>query len=346
MRFSVIVPVYGVEKYLEECVSSLLSQTFGDFEILLVDDKSPDNCPAICDKLAESDSRIRVIHKTVNEGLGFARNTGIAAAAGDYVLFVDSDDTIELNTLEICEKHLTDSPDILVYGMTLCYENDKGKTVRTEDIIPEDFYADGKALMGEMFKKLSNSRVFQYACNKAYKREFLSDAATQFEKTKLIEDFIFNIDIFGKCSKVRSINYSFYNYRKPTHVTLASSYNPEFFNLAKRKFNLEKEFLENCQAYDGECKQQVLINHIKHIVSAAIRNGSNAANLSAREQKKLLKEMINDPVTQYVLSEIKTSEKQYAVIVSRMKKKQIDLLLMFCKGVDFLQHKIFPLIKK
>lgn len=339
MRFSVIVPVYGVEKYLEECVYSLLSQTFTDFEIILVDDKSPDNCPAICDRLAQENSCIRVIHKQVNEGLGYARNTGMAQASGDYILFVDSDDTIAFDTLEVCEKSLNGSPDILVYGMNLCYENDLGKTVRVEVLSPEDFCADSKISMGEMFKKLSNNRVFQYACNKAYSRNFLNNAGISFEQTKLIEDFLFNIAVFDKATSVRSINKAFYNYRKPTHVTLASSYNPDFFNLAKRKFNLEKEFLEKCGVYDGECKQQVLENHIKHVVSAAVRNNSKNANLSANDKKKILSEMVNDPVTQYVLSEIQPSSKQIGVISGVMKSNNISLLYLLCKAIQIIQKK-------
>lgn len=94
---SVIVPVYKVEQYLIECVTSILNQTYQNLEILLIDDGSPDNCPQMCDKFATMDSRIRVIHKT-NGGLADARNTGLENATGEYVAFVDSDDWIDLNT--------------------------------------------------------------------------------------------------------------------------------------------------------------------------------------------------------------------------------------------------------
>ena len=89
--FSIIVPVYKVEKYLNQCVSSILEQDFKDFELILVDDGSPDGCPAICDELAITDERIKVIHK-INGGLSDARNAGLAIASGDYVIFLDSDD--------------------------------------------------------------------------------------------------------------------------------------------------------------------------------------------------------------------------------------------------------------
>lgn len=98
-KISVIVPVYNVEKYLDRCMQNLLNQTLQDIEIILVDDESPDNAPKMCDNYAQSDSRVRVIHKK-NQGLGLARNSGLAIAKGEFVTFVDSDDYVDLNTFE------------------------------------------------------------------------------------------------------------------------------------------------------------------------------------------------------------------------------------------------------
>ena len=95
---SVIVPVYNVESFLSECVDSILAQTFGDFECILVDDGSPDGCPAICDAFAERDGRIRVIHKQ-NTGFSGSRNSGMDIARGDWIAFIDSDDIV-------CETYL------------------------------------------------------------------------------------------------------------------------------------------------------------------------------------------------------------------------------------------------
>ena len=101
-EISIIVPVYQVEKYLNECIDSILAQTFTDFELILVDDGSPDNCPALCDAAAEKDSRVRVIHQQ-NKGLSGARNAGIDVARGNWLGFVDSDDMIDPT---FCEKML------------------------------------------------------------------------------------------------------------------------------------------------------------------------------------------------------------------------------------------------
>ena len=99
-EISIIVPVYKVEKYLNECIDSILAQTFTDFELILVDDGSPDNCPALCDAAAKKDSRVRVIHQQ-NKGLSGARNAGIDVARGNWLSFIDSDDTVEKT---FCEK--------------------------------------------------------------------------------------------------------------------------------------------------------------------------------------------------------------------------------------------------
>ena len=116
MRFSVIVPIYNVEKYLAECIDSVLAQTFTDFELILVDDGSPDSCGKICDEYAAKDSRITVIHKE-NGGLVSARKAGIKTAAGEYVVNLDSDDKITPEMLgranEITEKH---NPDLISFA--------------------------------------------------------------------------------------------------------------------------------------------------------------------------------------------------------------------------------------
>lgn len=113
MLFSVIVPIYNVEKYLHKCVDSLIGQTYKDIEIILVDDGSPDNCPTICDEYAKKDSRIKVIHKQ-NGGLSDARNKGLEAATGEFVSFIDSDDYIELDTFERFSKFISPEIDMLV----------------------------------------------------------------------------------------------------------------------------------------------------------------------------------------------------------------------------------------
>ena len=116
-RFSIIIPVYNVERYLEECLLSVVGQTYKDFEIILVDDGSPDSCPEICDEWAKKDSRVKVIHKE-NGGLSDARNKGIDIACGDYILFLDSDDFWKDGSvlLAISDRVLETDPDVISFN--------------------------------------------------------------------------------------------------------------------------------------------------------------------------------------------------------------------------------------
>lgn len=98
---SIIVPIYNVEQYIPKCIESILAQTYRDFELILVDDGSPDNCGKICDEYAKQDSRVHVIHQE-NKGVSAARNAGISLAKGEYIMLVDSDDFITENMLEKC----------------------------------------------------------------------------------------------------------------------------------------------------------------------------------------------------------------------------------------------------
>ena len=131
-EISVIVPVYKVEKYLNECIDSILAQTFTDFELILVDDGSPDNCPAMCDAAAEKDDRIRVIHKP-NGGVSSARNAGLDAMRGNWFCFIDSDDMVAADYLEaLYQKTKEEHPDIVICDIV--HVNEEGTPIPHEDV--------------------------------------------------------------------------------------------------------------------------------------------------------------------------------------------------------------------
>lgn len=134
---SVIVPIYGIEPYLNKCIDSILEQHYRDIEIILVDDGSKDNCPYICDKYAERDSSIKVIHKE-NGGLVSARKAGLKAAVGKYIAFVDGDDYVDHNMYErICEKAEVTDADIVITGFKFRYPE---KTVEWSENFPNGLY--------------------------------------------------------------------------------------------------------------------------------------------------------------------------------------------------------------
>lgn len=329
MKFSVIVPVYRTGEYLDRCVRSVLSQSCRDLELILVDDCSPDHCGRLCDEYAALDPRVRVIHKPVNEGLGFARNAGLEAALGDFILFLDSDDWLHPDLLNRCSA-LT-GEDILVFGTTFVYE----KNARQETRIPQAFTAQSEKEKADIFGMLTRVRIFQFAWNKLYRREFLLETGVLFEKTPLIEDFLFNIALFPRAQRIRCIPEALHFYRKPAHETLASKYSPEFFDLCKRKFILEKAYLSQTGA--EEYADLVCQSFVKHLVSAVLRNASPAAGLSRREQKQALETMLRDPVTVSAVNDYHPQSFVYRLLKRWICHKNINLILTGCRILGMLE---------
>lgn len=178
-QISIIVPVYKVEKYLEHCVNSILNQTFDDFELILVDDGSPDGCPQRCDEMAKKDNRIIVIHKT-NGGLSDARNKGIDIAKGKYIAFVDSDDYIACDMYEKLYNNLKQNN----ADIAMC---------RAHNIYDDDFehhkYNEGEIrvfLNDDILKALYSKKLDNFAWNKLYKRELFQNI--RYPYGKIYED--------------------------------------------------------------------------------------------------------------------------------------------------------------
>lgn len=329
MKFSVIIPVYRTSAYLDRCVRSVLDQTNRDLELILVDDCCPDGCGKLCDEYAALDPRVQVIHMPENVGLGFARNAGLAAAVGDFIIFLDSDDWLQPEALNRCEG-FTDV-DILVFGTTFVYE----KTGTEETRIPQSTKGQTPREKADIFLMLTRERIFQFAWNKLYRREFLLEAGVLFEKTPLIEDFLFNMALLPKAQCIACIPYALHFYTKPAHETLASKYHPEFFQLCKRKYLLEREYL-SCTDMDAYT-DLVCENFIKHLVSATLRNASPAANLSPQAQRTALRKMVNDPVTVSAMADYRPHSLAYRILKHWIVCKNVNLLYISSRTLRLFQ---------
>ena len=175
MFFSVIVPVYKVEKYLSACIESVLNQTFSDFELILVDDGSPDRCPEICESYRKTDERIKVIHKP-NGGLASARRAGIREATGDYVFNLDSDDSIEPDTLECAHQIILDTACEMVSFSYRWVKNSQTVSI-TNDGLREGLYTE-EEIKAHIYPRLlmdkNMNHISYYLSGKAVKRELLT----------------------------------------------------------------------------------------------------------------------------------------------------------------------------
>ena len=209
-KVSVIVPVYNVEKYLKRCVDSLTGQTLSDIEIILVDDGSPDGCPALCDAFAAEDARIKVVHKQ-NEGQGFARNTGLGIATGEYVAFVDSDDYILPETYETLIK-TAESQDFDVVYNGYVYQYADG--TKEEKCITDCKFIGKEEVKKYISEFLKLDKMTISTCMGIYRRQIIENNGILFlsERKYVSEDSIFNIHFLTKCERVATIPFAFYQY--------------------------------------------------------------------------------------------------------------------------------------
>lgn len=192
-KISIIVPVYNVEKYVKKCIDSILNQTFKDFELILVDDGSTDNCGKICDEYSKDDSRVRVVHKE-NGGLSDSRNTGIELSRGEYLGFVDSDDYIAFDMYETLYNNLTlHNADISVCGIYNCYDGNKYPECSDKMFMVLDTkQALKEVLIGEKFSVP--------ACNKLYKKSLFDNI--KYPVGKLSEDAFVTPTLISNSNKV------------------------------------------------------------------------------------------------------------------------------------------------
>lgn len=226
-KVTVVIPIYNVEKYLDRCVESIVSQTYENLEIILVDDGSPDRCPQMCDEWAKRDSRITVIHKT-NAGLGMARNTGIDNAHGKYVCFFDSDDYVDRTTVEKCVKNAEEyRSDVVIFGRNDVYEDGS--------IVPKDIAPGRDVYQGDVIRNELLPSMFTYkrgfgisSCGKMYNLDTLKRLDKRFvsERENVSEDAYFAVDLFSDISVATVVCENLYFYFKRNN-SLSRIYKPD-----------------------------------------------------------------------------------------------------------------------
>jgi len=289
MKFSILVPVYNVEQYLEQCVESLLKQTYkGDYEIILVDDGSTDSSGAICDRFKENTpNKIKVIHKK-NEGLVSARQAGIAAATGEYSLFVDSDDFVKLNLLETVDDCISRNanPDMVIYSFRY-YSNSKATERKATLSVNETvFTADSKR---ELYEALLSTTLITSLWTKALKTEILKKDPTDYKlyyDKNMAEDWFRSIYLLTASNKIVYTHTPLYYYRT-NEQSISRSFRPE--TIAKKNtlyvYDRFMEYLPKWDMNTEEYRQKLNARWLNEVMYTFLMYYEN---VSESERKAVL----------------------------------------------------------
>ena len=277
-KISIIVPIYNVEKYLEKCISSLLNQTFSDFELILVNDGSPDNCGKICDSFKEKDSRIKVLHLE-NGGVCRARNKGMELATGDFYVFVDSDDWVEKNYCsELYRLLISENADISIIEAS--YENLDGEVIFQKPTSSEKVFDGNRALVLLLEDKVLQSHPW----GKLYKVSFLKNINFP-ENLKCFEDYSTLFKVFDKAIKVVKSNEKLYHYIQHDD-SLSHNLSPEtayhFFLAIMETF----KFCEKTKLFQNNGKiAKNMVKKLLMVLKRIIRN--TTPNQMQNEKEKI-----------------------------------------------------------
>lgn len=275
-KVSIIVPVYQVKKYLSQCIESILNQTFTDFELILVDDGSTDGSEKMCDQYAKADDRILVIHKK-NGGLSEARNRGIDAASGEYLLFVDSDDYIEPNMLECLYRNLLQvHADIAVCNFTYVFDSNKEKNYSTklkyEIVSANDIYLHRK--------NEKNYGVWTVAWNKLYKKNIFENL--RFRPGKYHEDEFLANELYRKSITLVTVPENLYFYRQRSGSIMRQKDANKLLDIIEAYQDRMLQYMAINQVPDETYK--LLIYSLEHL-SACKKN-----QLTSEQKKRFLAE--------------------------------------------------------
>ena len=223
-KISVIVAVYNLEQYLDRCIQSVLKQTYTDFELILVNDGSKDSSLDICLKYEKQDDRIIVLDKE-NGGLSDARNKGLEIATGEYIEFIDGDDFIEENLLELCINKLEETKaDIVMFDVYQYYTE-----TNTKEIISNPF-DENKIYNLENNHELLTS-IMNCAWNKLYRRSLFLENAIQYPKGYYYEDLGTTYRLVARANKIAFVNTPLYNYLQDRPGNITSSFNRKTFDV-------------------------------------------------------------------------------------------------------------------
>lgn len=322
MLVSIIVPVYNVEKYLRECLESILKQTYKELDVILIDDGSQDNSGRICDEYAKKYNIFKVIHKK-NEGLGRARNTGLDFISGNYVIFLDSDDYIDSDYVEVLMNKLIDqSVDMCKSGFKRV--DNSGQIFDTIDYHNEIF--EGKKACKELLPRMIGSRpdkkdsLEMAVCGAIYNVKPIKEYGLRFpsERELISEDLVFNIDYMQYANGAITISYTGYNYRLNVG-SLTTQYRSDRFEASCFFYQEMKKKLENLN-YDEITMLRLSRMFFIYIRMCIAQENTKISKLAKKEGitniKKICKNsLVKEVIDNYPVKKMGIKQQVFLILV-------------------------------
>lgn len=346
IKISVIMPVYNVENYIRNCLDSLIAQSFGQWELIAVDDGSPDRSGKICDEYAAKDSRITVIHKE-NGGAPSARNTAIEQARGEYLYFMDSDDWAEPEMLkDMYDKAKQTDAQLVVAGYYIdTYYSDT------------DFYSQSQSLPSRDFKSRREFREYAYKMfdenllytpwNKLFQRKYIMDNNIRFKNT-FWDDFPFNLDVIRDIERVALIQKRYYHFMRARSDSETAKYRSDMYEKREQEHGWMLSLYRHWGIDDEESREMIFRRYIERVIGCIENVTNSACTLSEREKSEQIGKMINSSSTREALKYAKPKSALMKLMLVPVRMKSVFLTKLEGKFISRVKSgnvKLFAKLK-
>ncbi|PEB56274.1 glycosyl transferase family 2 [Bacillus pseudomycoides] len=320
-KVSVIIPVYNAEKYITQCIESLLGQTLQECEFIFVNDGSKDNGCQIIESYKKKDDRIKLVNQK-NQGVSIARNTGLHVAIGEYVGFVDADDYIEKDMYEILYNSAKQSNcDVVISNFKSEMEGDK---VITKYSFPVDIVLKKDYIEKELLPYFLKADNLNTAVNKIYRNNLIKENNVQFpEKVELGEDGMFNIEFFSNATNMKYIDYTGYYYREVAGSATRNISEKDYFKRAVEVYTMEPSKIYTDKIDDVRMSQLKSIKFINSVMSYIHIYFTPCKDVSFNKRYKYVKNMIRN---KYVREALPIYYSEIYSTLGRYEKFVIDLI--------------------
>ena len=296
ITISVIMPVYNAQKTLKKSVSTVLHQTYSDFELILVDDGSTDLSGEMCDEIQTTDKRVRVIHQK-NSGVSHARNTGIELSKGQYIMFFDSDDEMDSNLMEDNIKLINEfNPDVLIFNFRYAFSD---HFINNAYSLDEVFVGDGDKFFKEELETAVEKELINAPWNKIIRRDLVLKNKLLFdERFSILEDAIFSISVCMKAKKICINSNIYHSYNVWETGSLRTKWSDTRFMAMKELFKLEKKYCNNFE--DNKHQLWFFGTIFGNSIYAYMQLVSTCSELGFKNKRERIKEVCNDNSVRHV----------------------------------------------
>ena len=345
MFYSIIMPVYNGGKYLEKALESVCAQSFADWECLVIDDCSTDDTASILNGFCAKDSRIHVYRQETNKGVSAARNKGIQCAVGEYIWFMDADDTIESDMLEIIYKKLANHPSRLtVFGLVEEYLDADGRELYCKKRIPCNLYCNSKAAVRKQILELEKNTLYGYPWNKMYETNYLKKLGLMFEdynSAKFIEDILFNINYCMDIDSLLLIGIAPYHYAKRANQSLTNEYVQDYYKFHRKRILKLWEQHKYWNNDSLDTREVLGALFARYILSALMRNYDKKAKMTLGKRCDFCRKIFNDDLFDELVPYGKSDDSTALKIAIRiLNSKNILLCVVFSWIVYIIKNKL------